>query len=83
MKIEFRQPARVDDILTIETKTAVISGARAILLQTIRRGTDVLVEARVECALVDRDGRPRRFRRSGDCCFVHKMLEPEKCCKPV
>jgi acyl-CoA thioester hydrolase len=61
MKIEFRQPARVDDLLTIETKTAEISGARAILMQTIRRGGEVLVEARVECALIDDDGRPQRF----------------------
>ena len=61
MNIEFRQPARVDDLLTIETKTAEISGARAVLVQTIRRGSDILVEARLECALIDRDSRPRRF----------------------
>jgi acyl-CoA thioester hydrolase len=61
MKIEFRQPARVDDLLTIETKTAEISGARTFLAQTIRRDGDILVEAKVECALVDGDGRPRRF----------------------
>lgn len=61
MKIEFRQPARVDDLLIIETKTAEISGARAVLVQTIRRGSDILVEARLECALIGRDGRPRRF----------------------
>lgn len=61
MKIEFRQPARVDDLLTIETETIEISGARALLAQRIRRGSDTLVEAQVECALIDRDGRPRRF----------------------
>jgi acyl-CoA thioester hydrolase len=61
IKIEFRQPARVDDLLTIETKTAEISGARALLAQTIRRGRDILVEAQVECALIDGEGRPRRF----------------------
>jgi acyl-CoA thioester hydrolase len=61
MKIEFRQPARVDDLLTIETKTAEISGARAFLMQAIRRGGDILVKAQVECALIDGDGRPRRF----------------------
>lgn len=61
MKIEFRQPARVDDLLTIETKTAEISGARALLAQTILRGDDILVEAQVECALIDGDGHPRRF----------------------
>jgi acyl-CoA thioester hydrolase len=61
MNIEFRQPARVDDPLTIETKTAEISGARAHLARTIWRGGDILVEAQIECALIDGDGRPQRF----------------------
>jgi acyl-CoA thioester hydrolase len=61
LKIEFRRPARVDDLLTIETKTARISGVRVLLAQTIRRGRDLLVNAQVECALIDGDGRPRRF----------------------
>ncbi|CAN7683382.1 hypothetical protein LJR231_005531 [Phyllobacterium sp. LjRoot231] len=78
MKIEFRRPSRVDDLLTIETKTGEISGARAHLAQTIWRGGDILVEARVECALIDGDGRQRRFTKGGKCYFVRKTLEPEK-----
>jgi acyl-CoA thioester hydrolase len=61
MELDFRAPARIDDILTIETRTERVSGARISMAQEIRRGDFVLVEARVEAALVNGDGRPRRF----------------------
>jgi len=61
MEIDFRQPARIDDILEIETRMAAISGARITMAQRILRGDQVLVEARVEAAIIGRDGRPRRF----------------------
>lgn len=40
MEIDFRGAARIDDVLTIETRTAEISGARVKMAQTIRRGDD-------------------------------------------
>lgn len=61
MEIDFRAPARIDDILTIETRTERVSGARIYMAQQIRRGDFVLVEARVEAALINGEGRPRRF----------------------
>ncbi|RST88202.1 tol-pal system-associated acyl-CoA thioesterase [Aquibium carbonis] len=63
MEIDFRSPARMDDVLTIETRTAEISGARIVMAQRIRRGEDVLIEARVEAAIISASGRPRRFPR--------------------
>ena len=51
MEIDFRQPARIDDILTIETLTEEVSGARIFMAQQIRRGDEVLVTARVEAAI--------------------------------
>lgn len=63
MEIDFRAPARMDDVLTIETRTAEISGARIVMAQRIRRGAEVLIEARVEAAIVGGNGRPRRFPR--------------------
>lgn len=63
MEIDFRAPARIDDILTIETRTENISGARIFMAQQIRRGDDLLIEARIEAAIIGENGRPRRFPR--------------------
>jgi acyl-CoA thioester hydrolase len=61
MEIEFKSAARIDDILTIETRTAEISGARVRMAQSIRRGEDLLIAAEVEAAMINGAGRPRRF----------------------
>lgn len=61
MEIDFRAPARIDDILTIDTRTEKISGARIHMAQEIKRGENLLVEAKVEAAIIGSSGRPRRF----------------------
>ena len=61
MEIDFRSPARIDDVLTVETSIADQSGARITMEQRILRGNDVLIEAFVHAAIIGRDGRPRRL----------------------
>ncbi|PSH69106.1 tol-pal system-associated acyl-CoA thioesterase [Phyllobacterium brassicacearum] len=61
MEIDFRSAARIDEILTVETRTAEISGARVKMAQAIKRGDDLLISATVEAATVNDAGRPRRF----------------------
>ncbi len=61
MEIDFRAAARIDDVLVIDTRTENISGARITMAQQIRRGETVLVDARVEAAIIGENGRPRRF----------------------
>lgn len=61
MEIDFKAPAKIDDILTIDTRTERVSGARIFMAQQIRRGDEVLIEARVEAAIISESGRPRRF----------------------
>lgn len=61
MEIDFRASARIDDVLTVDTRTVDISGARITMAQQLKRGDEVLVEARVEAAIVGENGRPRRF----------------------
>lgn len=61
MEIDFRAAAKIDDILTIDTRTADISGARIVMAQEIKRGDAVLVEARVQAAIIGETGKPRRF----------------------
>lgn len=61
MEIDFRSPARIDDVLTVETRTEAISGARITMQQRLLRGVTEIVAARVEAAIVGPGGRPVRF----------------------
>ncbi|MDX8435640.1 tol-pal system-associated acyl-CoA thioesterase [Mesorhizobium sp. M4B.F.Ca.ET.215.01.1.1] len=70
MEIDFKSPARMDDILTIETRTQDISGARIYMAQQLKRGDEVLVEAKVEAAIIGENGRPRRFPREWVAAFM-------------
>ncbi|WP_442581154.1 tol-pal system-associated acyl-CoA thioesterase [Mesorhizobium sp. ASY16-5R] len=72
MEIDFVAPARIDDILTVDTRTDDISGARIFMAQTLSRGSDVLVKARVEAAIVGENGRPRRFPKEWLPAFLPK-----------
>ena len=60
MTIDFRRPARMDDLLTIETQVVEIGGASMELAQRVKRGDDLLVEATVRIACVA-NGRPARI----------------------
>jgi len=61
MEIVFHAPAKIDDILTIDTRTEDISGARIFMAQQLRRDDTLLVEAKVEAAIIGESGRPKRF----------------------
>lgn len=61
MEIDFKTPARMDDILTVLTRTEKAGGAKMVLLQEIRRGDTLLIEAKVVIAVINRAGRPRRL----------------------
>jgi acyl-CoA thioester hydrolase len=61
MEIEFVSPARIDDVLEIETRVEDISGARIVMAQRILCRDVLVVTARVEAAIVNGEGKPRRF----------------------
>lgn len=61
MEIDFRGAARIDDVLTVDTRAGKVSGARIFMQQEISRDGVVLVAADVEAALINGEGRPRRF----------------------
>lgn len=61
MEIDFKAPARMDDIVTVLTRTEKAGGAKMILEQEIRRGDQLLIAAKVIIAVVNRQGRPRRL----------------------
>ncbi len=61
MICDFLKPARIDDVLEIQTRFNSAKGARMQLDQSIWRGDDCLFKAQVTAALIDDKGRPKRF----------------------
>jgi acyl-CoA thioester hydrolase len=61
MEIDFKSPARMDDVLTILTTTEKAGGAKMVLLQEIRCEDRLLIAAKVIIAVVNAAGRPRRL----------------------
>lgn len=70
MELDFQSPAKIDDLLQIETEIIEISGARVTMQQSIHRGDDVLIMARVEAALINKQGRPRRMPKHWQSLFL-------------
>lgn len=71
MEIDFIAPARIDDLLSVETRFLSLSGARMQARQEIRRGAQALARASLEIACVSLSGRPRRLPAQ-----VLQKLEP-------
>ena len=60
MEIAFRRPARMDDVLAVETEILSIGGATLRLRQRVIRDAEVLVEAAVRIAALSQ-GRVARL----------------------
>ena len=61
MEIDFKSPAKIDDLLVIETKVADVSGARIYMKQEITCEGRLLCAAMVEAVMITKQGKPRRF----------------------
>jgi len=64
MLCDFRKPARIDDLLEIETRFREMRGARMELDQKVLRECETLFAAQVTVVLVDAAGRPKRFPKA-------------------
>jgi acyl-CoA thioester hydrolase len=62
MQLEFLKPARMDDLLTVETRPLKITAATIELEQIVRREADHLFSAKVLVAALA-EGKPRRLPR--------------------
>jgi acyl-CoA thioester hydrolase len=58
---EYMKPAKLDDMLGVETRVTGLGAATIDLDQSIRRGTEELCRVTVTIACVARDGRPVRL----------------------
>ena len=59
--VEYLRPARIDDVLEVETRAGELGGARIVLKQTVRRSDEVLVTAEVTVVMINGEGRARRL----------------------
>ena len=64
MVCDFLRPARIDDLLRVETRFREMGGARMELEQKVLRQWELLFSADVTVALVDASGRPKRFPKA-------------------
>lgn len=60
-KIDYLKPAKLDDMLTIETEVAALGGASVDLIQRVLRGGELLTKLKVLVVCIGRDGRPHRI----------------------
>jgi acyl-CoA thioester hydrolase len=58
MSMNFRKPAKMDDVLDIVTECAEVKGASVLMAQRVMRGEDLLLDAQVQVAFIS-GGRAR------------------------
>ncbi|MCC0057264.1 MAG: tol-pal system-associated acyl-CoA thioesterase [Rhodobiaceae bacterium] len=61
MTIDFKRPARMDDLITVVTVPAEVRGASMLLQQRVERDGILLVSAEVQVAVVDAQGQAQRI----------------------
>ena len=61
MVCDFLKPARIDELLIVETRFHEMAGARIELDQRVMREDESLFKALITVAMVDINGRPRRL----------------------
>lgn len=61
IEIDYSRPAKLDDALEVHTRYMTLAGARLTGEQWVKRGDVVLINAKIEAALITMSGRPRRI----------------------
>lgn len=61
IEIAYKVPAKLDDIIRVETTLESAKGAKMVFVQKIFRDETLLAEATVVVAVITLDGRPRRM----------------------
>jgi acyl-CoA thioester hydrolase len=75
LEADFLKPARIDEVLLVETRFVELRGARLELDQAVRRGEAPLFAARVTIALVDGAGRPKRVPETMRAVIVERLAD--------
>ena len=61
LEADYREPARLDDLLEIRTDVSEIRNADFTMVQEIRRGKSPIFNMKVDLACVNKEGRPVRL----------------------
>lgn len=61
---DYLSPARLDDMLTVITTPAHISGARLVLHQRVLHGAEILFDAQVTLVAIGANGAPVRLPKA-------------------
>lgn len=61
MECDFRAPARIDDVLRVETCLKRVTGAKLVMAQVVMLDGRTLFEADVTIAMINSSGRPQRI----------------------
>jgi acyl-CoA thioester hydrolase len=69
--LDYFKPARVDDLIEVNTVCAALSGARMVADQKIYAAGTLLTHGRVEACIITLTGKPRRIPAE-----MRKILEP-------
>ena len=60
-EVDYLKPAKLDDLLTVETRVIEVGGAVVRLDQRVQRGGDLLARLNIRIACLNRKGRPQRL----------------------
>lgn len=60
VEVDYKRAAKVDDLLTIRTRSLGVKGVRMYFNQTCLRGDDIIAEGRITAVMIHDDGRPMR-----------------------
>ena len=61
IELDFLKSARIDDFVEVETDVVGVAGARLMLSQSICRGSETLVKAKVTIVMINARRRARRL----------------------
>ncbi len=59
--IDYLRPARMDDILEVETSLTEIKGATMRMKQNVLKQDEILIKSDIRIACLQKNGRPARF----------------------
>lgn len=63
MQLEYRRPARIDEVLEVHTRVEQLTAAVLTLSQAVARNGVRLFDATVDVVLVSLDGKPQRLNQ--------------------
>jgi acyl-CoA thioester hydrolase len=64
LTMDYLRPAKIDDVLTVETRLKSLTAATCVLDQRVMRGAETLISAEVTAVLLSLDGRVLRIDRA-------------------